>query len=88
MATKFDDALDGIRAAITQSTKRFQASEGNINYASAITHLVDSYSRLQSIALIEELGVQFRLANGTEKGTGDFTADNQLDRLFGKSTKN
>jgi hypothetical protein len=88
MPTKFDDALDGILAAITQSTKRFQADANNINFASAITHLVDSYSRLQSIALIEELGVQFRLANGTEKGTGDFSADNQMDRLFGKSTKN
>jgi hypothetical protein len=88
MPTKFDDALDGILAAITQSTVRFQGGPDYINYASAITHLVDSYSRLQSIALIEELGVQFRLANGTEKGTGDFSADNQMDRLFGKGTKN
>lgn len=79
MTTKFDKALENILKSIEDvaETENYRGSW------QALPALVDAYSRVQAIALIEELGVQFKLANGPKEGTDDFSAGSQMDRLFG-----
>lgn len=77
MTTKFDKALENILKSIEDVAENYR---GNWQ---ALPALVDAYSRVQAIALIEELGVQFKLANGSKEGTDDFSAGSQMDRLFG-----